>query len=594
MAGKTGGIGFGKTSLFKGTNVPYRYRKPKTDNLRIFVNPELKTISRQEISAVRQQMNALNCKSLEINDLVKKGGLHSILFDNRNKKDRNQILGVILDKYNHFVGKKSRNRRYITFSSALNNLNSKVYTQNESLDTAIYNGSFGSFSGFRLSRKFNFCLMMLLAVAMCFFVSCGSSSSSGGESVSNFGKLGQECYPNKSCDGSLLCDEATNRCIEDPENPIHDSGNPSNSDDENNDKDEQPINNNDSDDVIENNDKDEHPIETNDNDTIENNDGDPIENNDGDNNEPTENDNSDNTPGYYYVTNNFTPEDMVATKEEINNSPDEVNKKLKSKHSYTRDKCPSPDWQSNEEYDETGNLYVVDKCKIIMDNELRWLEQIVPIWFYNAYNYITTSPTRYRIVYMQVDYANKGSPSNVKIRQPFIIYDIDLTSANCLGQATEDTSVITANTDSACVLDNIGGIGNPIQTKNEKQTRDSSAQDIALCATMPNHQYDEETNTCYTTVEEFGWVENIPHKLLNKKGFSWATNGYRVNRIERHLDTNTFYMDIQMKNMNIHVELPNAKSCMLQCQGQEGCTVHIEPSPDASKGCFVNGAEVEE
>ena len=233
-----------------------------------------------------------------------------------------------------------------------------------------------------------------------------------------------------------------------------------------------------------------------------------------------------------------------------------------------------------------------------MDNKLRWLENVVPTWFSNAYSYTMTSPTTYRIVYMQVDYANKGSPSNVKIRQPFVIYDIDLTSANCLGQtaqATEDTSVITATPMSGamkgCYLDDTGDITKPIQTKNVKQTRDSSAQDIALCATMPNHQYDEETNTCYTTVEEFGWVENIPHTLLNKKGFSWKTNGYRVNRIERHLDTNTFYMDIQMKNMNIHVELPNAKSCMLQCQGQEGCTVHIEPSPDASKGCFVNGEE---
>ena len=69
-----------------------------------------------------------------------------------------------------------------------------------------------------------------------------------------------------------------------------------------------------------------------------------------------------------------------------------------------------------------------------------------------------------------------------------------------------------------------------------------SVRKITVCGiTMPNHQYDEETNTCYTTVEEFGWVENIPHKLLNKKGFSWKTNGYHVNRIERH-----FFLFLEM------------------------------------------------
>ena len=148
--------------------------------------------------------------------------------------------------------------------------------------------------------------------AIFFVVSCGSGSKTGDNTDS----------------GETVTDEDM---VDTGHSDNPDSGNPSNSDDENNDKDEQPINNNDSDDVIENNDKDEHPIETNDNDTIENNDGDPIENNDSDNNEPTENDDSDNTPGYYYVTNNFTPEDMVATKEEINNSPDEVNKKLQEK-----------------------------------------------------------------------------------------------------------------------------------------------------------------------------------------------------------------------------------------------------------------------
>lgn len=71
-------------------------------------------------------------------------------------------------------------------------------------------------------KKHLFTAFMFAVIA--FFVSCGgNNSSSGGDSVSDFGKLGGECYPNKTCDKGLLCDTENNVCVEDPENPIHDS-----------------------------------------------------------------------------------------------------------------------------------------------------------------------------------------------------------------------------------------------------------------------------------------------------------------------------------------------------------------------------------
>lgn len=69
-------------------------------------------------------------------------------------------------------------------------------------------------------KKHLFTAFMFAVIA--FFVSCGGSSSDS-SSVSNFGKLGGECYPNKTCDKGLLCDTENNICVEDPENPIHDS-----------------------------------------------------------------------------------------------------------------------------------------------------------------------------------------------------------------------------------------------------------------------------------------------------------------------------------------------------------------------------------
>lgn len=67
------------------------------------------------------------------------------------------------------------------------------------------------------------CVFFAVFTAMILMISCGGNSSSGGSSVSNFGKLGGECYPNETCDEGFLCDTENNICIEDPENPVQDS-----------------------------------------------------------------------------------------------------------------------------------------------------------------------------------------------------------------------------------------------------------------------------------------------------------------------------------------------------------------------------------
>ena len=204
---------------FRTTFEPFRRRKTKNDNLKISFSPELRAISDREISDVRQKMKAVHQNSVKIAQ-VKRSRLHSILFDNTNNKtDKKQILGVILDTCSHFIRKRSRNSRYITFSSGLNDPRS--FNQNETYETCISEGSNSRFSGFRF-KKINISFAALLVFAMCFFVSCGGGSSkpeNGGDSVSNFGKLGGECYPNETCDKGLLCDTDSNICVEDPDNP---------------------------------------------------------------------------------------------------------------------------------------------------------------------------------------------------------------------------------------------------------------------------------------------------------------------------------------------------------------------------------------
>ncbi|MBP5592304.1 hypothetical protein J6Y50_10690, partial [bacterium] len=61
----------------------------------------------------------------------------------------------------------------------------------------------------------------------------------------------------------------------------------------------------------------------------------------------------------------------------------------------------------------------------------------------------------------------------------------------------------------------------------------------------------------------------------------------------------TFYMTMQIgegsetsEPMYVYITLKNAKSCIDQCHGKEGCTSHIEPSQNASRGCIINGEEI--
>ena len=540
-------------------------RKTKTSDLKISVNSYMDRtkISNQEFSAVRQMMKAVNYRVLEIKNQIRKNGLHSILFDNTNNKtDKKQILGVILDARNHFARQKNSNRRYITFSSGSNESKNETYTQSESLE-----GSYRHFSGFRF-KKLNFCFAALLVFALCFFVSCGGGSKTGDDSVSNFGKLGQECYPNKSCDEGLLCDEENNICIEDPDYRG----------DEN--KNDTDIENNDKDDVIGDNDKDEQPIEKEDKDDKEDsddaiddnddkdnsdvNDNDPIENNDNDNN-PSENDDSD----YTSDLNGLFGSDIILLQNELEQlTQAQIDDTKRWGHDKAKSMCPYNYIQQPERYDEKGNLCIVDKCEGNIEDPM-WLENAAPKILQDHYG--VPPPETQRIVSMTVDYSNTGSQSNIKIRVPRLMLDVNFVSQSCLSQVKEDTSVIE-------MFPNLqGGVSTrceingenetlPTVVKNTKQTRSLPSKYVSLCKSMPNYQLDEHDNACYTTIEEFVWLESVTHKLLPIQSDGFLPNHpFGVKSIKRDLDTDTFYMTMQIgeksetsEPMYVYITLKNA------------------------------------
>jgi len=97
------------------------------------------------------------------------------------------------------------------------------------------------FGGERMKKIF---VVFALFCALIFVVGCGSDSKPDNNSVTNFGKLGRECYPNKTCDEGLICDTDNGFCIEDTENKTNDSENgdttPDNGDTEPDEGDSQP------------------------------------------------------------------------------------------------------------------------------------------------------------------------------------------------------------------------------------------------------------------------------------------------------------------------------------------------------------------
>lgn len=379
---------------------------------------------------------------------------------------------------------------------------------------------------------------------------------------------------------------------------------------ENNDNDKQPINNDDSDDVIGGDDKDDQPIENedqdnkddsdyviNDNDNDNKDDSDDVIN-DNDNN-PIENNDNDDIPSENEGSDGLWDADKIAKKETLENlTPSQIENIKSLGHDSAKVLCPYNHIQQPERYDAEGNMYIVDKCEGNL-SEPMWLENAAPKIVYDRYG--VPPPETHRIISMTVDYSNTGSPSNMKVRVPKLVLDVNFVSASCLSQGDENTSVIEMTPNATYLSD--GCMVNeesetlPIETKSTKQTRTLSSEYVSLCKSMPNYELDKYNNACSTTINEFVWLENVVHKLLPKQSNGlWYDYPVGITFIKRDLNTNTFYVTMQIGKtsnaMTVNVTLTNAKSCIDQCHGKEGCTSHIEPNQNASKGCIINGKEV--
>lgn len=396
------------------------------------------------------------------------------------------------------------------------------------------------------------------------------------------------------CDGSQQIHRVPSEDIvnDDDENNINDEN--GNKNDENN-----PTENNDGDRPIDNNDKDD-PIEHNDNDEpiINDDKDDPIEHNDEDNN-PDETDDNDTQ------SNECAPEDIIAKSNEmVNYSQEEIQNGINFYHDRNRILCHGA-FTEKEKIDINGDLCIEDKCDI-GPNDIAaagdgiWIDNLP---FLVADIETELPPPGDIGYYRKVEHLNKAGPTDFIIKRGRITYFVKnvptiscFTPNNVIDDASTVKMVPTTVGDKGCYAD--GQLISPsdiITTKNI-QPKGAYERGIgefpSMCRKIANSSFRTSEDTCYTTMTEFTWLENVVPYLYNQSGLKWYETRLSNTKIEYDLNTDTFRMHFDVGGQySWIVELPNAKRCLDECYGIDGCEVSITPSPDVSKGCMVNGKE---
>ena len=378
---------------------------------------------------------------------------------------------------------------------------------------------------------------------------------------------------------------------DDDENNVNDEN--GNKNDENN-----PIENNDGDKPVEHNDDDNNPIENEDKDTpiTDNdnpvNDNDIIENNDGDG-EPTEITDND-TP-----SDECAPEDIVVNSEIITDySQEEIQVAINNRHDGNRSRCYGSFTEKKEKFDTQGNLCIEDECNIgpndiTQDGGTVWIDNLP---FLVAKLFSNGFPQPGDIVYYKkVEKLNKGGPTNLTVKQKYMIfYAKEILTANCFSpnnvgdNASTITMVPTNIGDKGCYAD--GQSISPDDTFSTKNIQPKIVESDfkTACKKVPDSDYTQRDKLCSTTITEFAWLENVVPYLHNKSGLGWTGIRVKNTKIEKDVNNNIFRMYFSIDGQySWAVELPNAKRCLDECHGIEGCEVSIKPSPDISNGCKV-------
>ncbi len=405
------------------------------------------------------------------------------------------------------------------------------------------------------------------------------------------------------------CDNATQTQKNPTEDVVNDTDNDY-IDDANTDK---PVENNDTDKPTENNDTDK-PIENNDADKpVENNDTDkpaehddsdkpiddedkPIENNDNDdiiNDDDTDINNPDETNDDDAIPDECADGYLLFTADQLEtHSPSTIQNSITETHKGAKSYCPNGSFTEKEIYTTKGDLCIKDECIVnFSPDKTLWIDDLILKTFIGA---PAVPPPHQVLNYKKIERLNNGNPTDLTIRlRSMTVYIKDVPTTSCFlpDKVVENASINTMIVGEACYSGDQPVSTSGIVTKNI-QPKFTDSEFETACNRVPNSTYSQYHKKCYTTINEFAWLENVIPYLHNKGYAQWDLISLNITEIEKDWDNNTFYVYLSADNRHEWVvELPNAKRCLDECYGIEGCEVSINPSADISNGCKVKEPE---
>ena len=300
-----------------------------------------------------------------------------------------------------------------------------------------------------------------------------------------------------------------------------------------------------------------------------------------------------------YDTTECAPEDILISAEIITNySQEKIQELINNSHNQHRSRCYGSVTEK-EKFDTQGNLCVEDECNIEPNDIAPGGD---PLWIDNLLFLVkkTSSdglPSPNNVLYYKkIEKLNQGSPTDLTIKQrSMTIYARDIPTVSCFAQnnAIDDVSTITMSIGNgyynSCYFgDQQISPSDIISTKNI-QPKITSSEFEKACKNVPNSQFSVDDKKCSTTITEFAWLENVVPYLNSKSGLGWSSSRRINTKIEKDVNNNVFrmYFSVDGGQHSWVVELPNAKRCLDECHGIEGCEVSINPSANISNGCVV-------
>ena len=291
-----------------------------------------------------------------------------------------------------------------------------------------------------------------------------------------------------------------------------------------------------------------------------------------------------------YDTTECAKEDIAITAQGMQeSSPEKIQETVEILQESSSKYCPHGDLQKKERIDTTGNYCIENECIInsgdfVPGDTVIWIDNLEQTIFKDAPNIPSI-----KLIYEKVKYLNKGSLTDLAIKMRHMtIYAKNIPTTSCFAPndivngASTITMTPTTQGDKGCYADGQSISPSEIIATKNIQPKIVESDFKAACKKVPNSKYNNKK--CSTTITEFAWLENVVPYLRSKSGIGTI----KTIQIEKDVDNNIFHMYFSVDGQySWVVELSNAKRCLDECYGIEGCEVSINPSANISNGCVV-------